>query len=161
MSVLLRYIRWSKTLTIVREPKLVSEITLLTASWPLPVTIDGRDVTPSRINHVNRVIFSYCGTLANDNTLNQYEFISSQLSAIRFVSPRASETAQSYTHWVHDSVTITANDRSRTWLSFIGAKDSVICHWAFLPYIELRASCTTQHMKITTPVHGSKKVWSE
>ena len=161
MSVWLRYIRWSKTWTIVRQQKLVSEITILTASSSLPITIDGRVVSPSRINHVNRVIFVYCDTLANGNTLNQYQFISSQLSTIRFLSPRASETAIPYTHWVHNSVTITAKDRFLTWLSFIRAKDSVICHWTVLPYIELRAFCTTQHIRITTLVHGSKNLWSE
>jgi hypothetical protein len=30
-----------------------------------------------------------------------------------------------------------------------------------LPYIELRIFCTTQHIRITTPVHGSKNLWSE
>ena len=41
----------------------------------IATTIDGQVVTPSKINHVNRVIFWYCDTLANGDTLNQYALI--------------------------------------------------------------------------------------
>jgi len=57
---------------------------------------------------------SYCDTIAIGNTLYGYKLIWSQLSTNRFVSPRASESALSYTHRVRNGLIITANNRTLT-----------------------------------------------
>jgi hypothetical protein len=72
--------------------------------------------------------------------LSHYEHIGSQLSTNRFVSPRASESALSYTHRVRNGLMIAANART---LRLIGAKYTVFCNWVVLPYIERRVSCAT------------------
>jgi hypothetical protein len=78
----------------------------------LPSTIDGRVLTPMSINYVIKVMSSYCDTTAIGDTWYEYKLIWSQLSTNWFVSPRASESALSYTHRVHNSLMIVANDRT-------------------------------------------------
>jgi len=112
MLVSLMYIRQSTPLTILRLPKPVSEFTYVTASSSLLSTIDGQVLTPMCINYIIKVMSSYCDTTAIGDTSYAYELIWSQLSTNRFVSPRASERALSYTHRVRNGLIIAANDRT-------------------------------------------------
>jgi len=111
MSVSLKYIRRSTPLTILGLSKPISEFTFVTASSSLPSIIDGRVLTPMSINYVMEVMSSYCDTIPIGDTSYKYELIRSQFSRNRFMSPRASESALSYTHRVHNSLLIAANDR--------------------------------------------------
>jgi len=112
MLVLLIYIRWSTPLTILRLPKPVLEFTYVTPSSSLPSTIDGWVLTPMSINYVIKVMSSYCDTIAIGDTSYRYELIWSQLSTNRLMSPRASESALSYTHRVRNRLMIAANNRT-------------------------------------------------
>jgi hypothetical protein len=112
MSVSLIYIRRSTPLTILRLPKLVSEFSFVTAFVIRASTIDGRVLTAMRINYVIEVMSSYCDTIAIGDISSHYELIARQLSTNRFVSPRASESALSYTHRVCNGLMIAANDRT-------------------------------------------------
>jgi len=58
---------------------------------------------------------SYCDTIAIHDTENGYELIWTQLSTNRFLSPRPSESAHSYTHRVCNGLTIAANVRTLIW----------------------------------------------
>jgi hypothetical protein len=112
MSVSLIYIRRSTPLTILRLPKPISEFSFVTASVILASTIDGQVLPPRSINYVIKVMSSYCDTIAIGNIAYCYKLIRSQLSTNRFVSPRASESALSYTHLVRNCLMIAANDRT-------------------------------------------------
>jgi len=112
MLVSLLYIRLSTHLTILRLWKLDLELSFITATLFLPSTIDFRVLTPRSINYIIKVMCSYCDTLAIANISYRYELISSQLLTPRFMSPRARECALSYTHRVHNGLTIVANNRS-------------------------------------------------
>jgi len=109
---ILIYIRRSTPLTILRLPKPVLEFSFTTAFVIFPSTIDGRVLTPRSANYVIKVISSYCDTIAIGDISYCYELIRSQLSTNRFVSPRASESALSYTHRVRNGLMIAANDRT-------------------------------------------------
>jgi len=106
------YIRWSTPLTILRLPKPALEFAYVTASGSFASTIDSRVLTPRSINYVIMVMCSYCDTIAIGDTSYGYELIWSQLSTNRVVSPRASESALSYSHQVRNGLTIAANDRT-------------------------------------------------
>ena len=110
MSVSLIYIRRSTPLTILRLPKPISEFTYVTAFSSFASTIDGWVLTPESTNYVIKVLWSCCDTIAIGDTSYRYELIRSQLSTNRFVSPRASESALSYTHRVCIGLMIAAND---------------------------------------------------
>jgi len=112
MSALLIYIRWSTPFTILRLPKPVSEFAYLTAFKSMPSTIDGQVLTPMSINYVIKVMSSYCDTIANGDTSYGYELIWSRWSTNKFVSPRAHESALSYTHRVRNGSLIAANNRT-------------------------------------------------
>ena len=112
MSVSLIYIRRSTSLTIVRLSKPVSEFTFVTALSSLPSAIDGRVLTPMRIDYVLKVMSSDCHTIAIGDSSYECKLIWSQLSTNRFVSPSASESALSYTHRVRNGLIIAANDRT-------------------------------------------------
>jgi len=73
---------------------------------------------------------SCCDTIAISNTLYGYELIWCQLSTNRFVSQRASESALSYTHQVHNGLRIAANDRTL---------NLTMLHWSQI-YSDLRLS---------------------
>ena len=62
------------------------------------------------IYYVIKVMCLHCNIIAIGDTLYEYELIWSQLSTNRFVSPRASESALSYTHQGHNGLIIVAND---------------------------------------------------
>ena len=110
MSVSLIYIRRSTPLTILRLPKPISECTYVPAFSSFASTIDSWVLTPESTNYVIKVLWSYCDTIAIGDTSYRYELIRSQLSTNRFVSPRASESALSYTHRVCIGLMIAAND---------------------------------------------------
>jgi len=112
MSASLIYIRRSTPLTILRLPKPVPEFTYVTALSSFPSTIDGRVLTAMSINYVIKITSSYCDTIAIGDTSYESELIWSQLSTNRFLSPRASESALSYTHRVCNGLMIAANDRT-------------------------------------------------
>jgi hypothetical protein len=104
--------RWSTPVTSLKLSKPISEFSFVTALWWLPYTINFWVPTRRSINYIVKVLCSDCDTFAICNTLYRYKFIWSQLSTNRFVSPRASESALSYTHWVHNNLTIMANNWS-------------------------------------------------
>jgi len=112
MSVSLIYIRQFAPLTIQWLPKPVSEFTYGTASLLFTSTIDSQVPISNRFNEVIMVMCSYCDAITSGDTLYKYKLIWSQLSTNRFVSPRASECTLSYIHWVHNGLTIVANDRT-------------------------------------------------
>ena len=112
MSVSLIYIRRSTPLTILRLPKPVSEFTYVSALSSFASTIDNQVLTPKSANYVIKVICSYCDLIAIGDTLYEYELIWTQLSLNKFVSPRASESALSYTHRICIGLMITANNRT-------------------------------------------------
>ena len=112
ISVSLISIRRSTPLTILRLRNPVLEFTYVTTSSSLPSTIESWVLTPRSINWVIKVMCMYCDTIAIGDTSYRYELVWSQLSTNRFVSPRASESALSYTHHVRNGLTIAANDRS-------------------------------------------------
>jgi len=112
MPVSLIYIRQSTLLTILTLAKPVLEFSFLIASSFLPSTSDCRVLTPRSINYIINVMCLYCDTFAICDTWYRYKLIWSRLSTNRFVSPRASERALSYTHQVRNSLTITVNTRS-------------------------------------------------
>jgi hypothetical protein len=64
------------------------------------------------INYVIKVMSSYCDTIAIGDISYRYELIGSQLSTNRFLSPRASESALSYTHRVRNGLMIAAIART-------------------------------------------------
>jgi len=162
MSVSLIYIRQSTLLTILRLPKLVSEFSFVTAFVILASTIDGRVLTAMSINYVIKVMSSYCDTIAIGDISYRYELIGSQLSTNRFVSPRASESALSYTHQVRNGLMIAANDR---------ILNLTMLYWSQI-YIILQLSCFAiywaeniprhwWHMNHKSHSHQTKKVWSK
>jgi len=112
MSVSLIYIRGSTPSTILRLPERVSEFTYVTALPFLHPNIDGRNLTPRSFDYVIKVMSSDCNTIAIGDASWSYKHIWSQLSTNRFVSPRASDSALSYTHRVHNGLMIAANDRT-------------------------------------------------
>jgi len=112
MSVWLIYMIRSTPLTILRLPKPVSEFTYGTAFSSFPSTIDGRVLTPLRINYVIKVMSSYYDNIAIGDTLYEYEVIWSHLLTNRFVSPRASVSALSYTHRVRIGFMIAPKHRT-------------------------------------------------
>jgi len=114
MLVSLINIRLSTPLTILRLPKFISEFTYVTASSSLPSTIDDWVVTPRSTNYVMKIMSSYCNEIAIGNSSYEYELIWYQLSTHRFLPPRASESALSYTHRVRNGLKIPANDRTLT-----------------------------------------------
>jgi len=105
------YIRQSTPLTIQRLPKPASEFSYVTASTSFTSTIDSHVLTHRSFIYVIKVICSSCDIIAIGNTSYGYELIWSQLSTNSFTSPRASESALSYTHRVRNSLTILANDK--------------------------------------------------
>jgi hypothetical protein len=106
------HIRRFPPLTILRLPKLISEFSFVTAFVILASTIDGRVLTAMSITHVIKVMCSYCDTIAIGDISSYYELIGSQLSTNGFMSPRASESALSYTHRVRNCLMIGAKDRT-------------------------------------------------
>ena len=122
MSGSLIYVRQSAHITILRLPNLVSEFTCVTALSSLPSTIDGRVLTPGNITYIIKVTSSYCDTIAIGDTLQSYKPIWSQLSTNRFVSPRASESAHSYTHRVCIGSSIAANYRTLNLTTLYGSQ---------------------------------------
>jgi len=162
MLVSLIYIRQSTPLTILRLPKPVSEFTYVTALSSLPSTIDGRVLTPRSINNVIKVMSLYCDTIAIGDISYRYEPIWSQLSTNRFVSPRASESALSYTHRVCNGLKVAANDRTLNLTTL---------YWSQI-YSILQLSCFAIYWMENIPRHlghinrkshspQTKKVWSK
>jgi len=162
MSVSLIYIRWSTPLTILTMSMSVSEFSFVTAFVILASTIDGRVLTPMSINYVIKVISSYCDTIAIGDISYRYELIWSQLSTNRFVSPKASESALSYTHRVRNGLMIAANDRTLNLTTL---------YWSQI-YSILQLSCFaiywmecilhhSGHMNPKSHSHQTKKVWSK
>jgi len=106
------FIRRSTPLIILRLPKPALEFTYVTASSSFATTINSWVLTSRSINYVMKVMCMYCDTIAIVDTSFGYELIWCQSSTIRFMSPRASENALSYTHRVRNGITIAANDRT-------------------------------------------------
>jgi len=144
MSVSLIYIRRFTPLTILRLPKPVSEFTYVTAFSSLPSTIDGRVLTPMRINYVIQLKRSYCDTITIGNTSCDYELVWSQLSTNRFMSPKAGESALSYTHRVRNCVMIAANDRT---------PNLTMLYWSQI-YSILQLSCFAIYWTESIPRHA-------
>ena len=95
---------------------------------------------------------SYSDSIAIGNTSYGYELIQSQLSTNRFVSPRAGESALSYTHWVHNGLMIPANDRSLNWTTL---------YWSQI-YSYLQLSCFAIYQMESIPrrsAHMSPRSW--
>jgi len=111
MLVSLIYITWFTSVTILRLPKPVLEFTYVTASSSFASTSDSRVLTPQSTNYVIMVMCSDCDTFAIGDTSYEYELIWNPLSTNRFASPRASESALSYTHRVRNGLIIVATDR--------------------------------------------------
>jgi len=105
-------IRQSTLLRILRLPKPALEFTYVTASSSFASTIDSWVLTPRGINYVIKVMCSDCDTIDIGDTSYGSDLIWSQISTTRFVSPRANESALSYTHWVRNGSTIAANNRT-------------------------------------------------
>ena len=148
MSVSLIYFRRSTPLTILRLPKPILEFTYVTASSSLPSTIDGRLLTPMSICYVLKVMSSYCDTIAIGDTSYGYDLIWSQLSKNWFLSPRASESALSYTHRVCIGWMIAANDRTLNLTMIYWSQIYTILQLSCFPYIERRVSRATQDIWI-------------
>ena len=144
MSVSLIYIRRSTLLTILTLPKLVSEFTFVTASSSLPSTVDGQVLTPLSINYVIKVMSSYCNTIVIGDTSYRYKLIWSQLSINRFVSPRARESALSYTHQVSNGLIIVVNDRTLNLTTL---------YWSQM-YSILQLSCFAIYWAESIPCHS-------
>ena len=144
MSVLLMYIRLSTPLIILGLPKPVSEFTYVTASSSFTSTIDGQVLTPKSTNYVIKVVCLYWDTIAIGNTSFRYELIWSQLSTNGFVSPRASESALSYTHRVHNGLMMAANYRT-LYLTTL--------YWSQI-YIILQLSCFAIYWMESIPHHS-------
>jgi len=125
------YIRQSTLLTILRLSKPAAELTYITASSSLSATIGSQVLSPRSINYVIKILRSYCDTIAIGDTKYRYEFIWTQLSTNRFMSPRASESALSDTHQVSNGLMIAANNRSLKW---------TILYWSLI-YCHLQLSC--------------------
>jgi len=92
--------------------KPILEFTYITASSPFASTNDSRVLTPKSTFYVIQVMCSYCDTIAISDILYEFELFWSQLSMDGFMSPRASESAPSYTHRVRDGLMIAANNRT-------------------------------------------------
>jgi len=116
----------------------------ITALSSLPSTIDNRVLTPRSINYVIKVICLYCDTIAIGDTSYEYELIQSQLSTNRFVSPRASESALTYTHRVHIGLMIVANDRTL---------NLTMLYWRQI-YSTLQLSCFAIYRTESIPCHS-------
>jgi len=144
MSISLIYIRRFTPLTILRLPMPVSEFTYITAFWSLPSTIDGGVLTPMRINYVIQVMRSYCNTITIGDTSCDYELVWSQLSTNGFVSPKAGESALSYTHRVRNSLMIAANDRT---------PNLTTLYWSQI-YSILQLSCFDMYWTESIPRHA-------
>jgi len=162
MSVSMIFIRRSRPSTMLRLPKSVSELTYVMALSSLPLNIDGQVLTPMSINYVIKVMISYCDTIAIGDTSYRYELIWRQLSTNRFVSPRASESALSYTHQVRNGLMIAANDRTL---------NLTILYWSQM-YCILQLSCFARYWTESNLCHSgdmnckshlsqTKKVWSK
>jgi len=162
MSVSLIYIRRSTPLTILRLPKPVLEFSFATAFVILPSTIDGRVLTPRSANYVIKVMSSYCNTIAIGDTSYEYELIWSQLSTNRFVSPRASESALSYTHRVRNGLMIAANDRTLNLTTLYWSEIySILQLSCFAIYWTESIRRHSGHMNRKSHSHQTKKVCSK
>jgi hypothetical protein len=162
MSVSLIYIRRSTPLTFVRLQKPVSEILFVTALVILASTMDGRVLTLMSANYVIKVVSSYCDTIAIGDISYYYEPIQSQLSTTRFVSPRASESALSYTHWVRNGLMITANDRTPNLSMFYWSQIySILQLGCFALYWTESIPRHSGHMNRKSHLPQTKKLWSK
>jgi len=89
---------------------------------------------------------SYCDLIAMGDTSYEYERVWSQWSTNTFVSPRASESALSYTHQVHNALMIAANDRI---LILTTLYSSTI-------YSDLKLSCFAIYRTESIPRHSGQ-----
>jgi len=161
MLVSLIYIRRSTPLTILRLPKPVSEFSCVLPLSSLVSTIDGRVPTAKSTNYVIKVMSSYCDTIAIGDTPYACELIWSQLSINRFVSPRASESALSYTHRVRNSLIIAANDRTLNLTTLYWRQIySILQLSCFAIYWTESIPRHSGHMNRKSHSHQTKKVWS-
>jgi len=138
------YIRRVALLTIPRLPQPVLERSYVTTSSSLPSHSDSGVPTPGSAYSVIKVMCLYHDPIAIGDTSYAYVLIWRQLSTNRFVSPRASETALSYTHWIHNGLTIMANNRSLNLTTL---------HWR-QRYSNLQLSCFTIYWTENIPCHS-------
>jgi len=101
------------------------------------------------INYVIKAMWSYCDTIAIGDTSYRHELIRSPLSTNRFVSPRSSESALSYTHRKHNGVTIASNDRTLNLTTL---------HWRHI-YINLQLSSFAIYQMESIPRHSGPMSW--
>jgi len=149
------YIRRSTLLSILRLPKPALEFTYVTASSSFASTIDSWVLTPRSINYMIKVMCSYCDTIAIGDSSYGYKSIWNQLSTNRFVSPRASESALSYTHRVHNGLTTTVNHRT---LNLTTLHLSLICSdLQLISYAIYQTECILHHSENMNPKTYSPK----
>jgi hypothetical protein len=162
MSVSLIYIRCSTPLTILRLPKPVFGVYIRNCTIILYLYCWWSSSNSKSTNYVIKVICWNCDTMAIGDSLYKYELIWSQLWTNRFVSPRASESTLSYTHWVRNSLMIAANDRTL---------NLTMLYWSQM-YSILQQSCFAIYWMESIPCHlgymnrksyspQTKKVWSK
>jgi len=162
MSLLMIHIWRFTPWSILRLQKPVSEFTYIAASSSLSSTIGCRVLTPRRINYIIQQMFLNCDTIAIGYTSYRHKVIWSQIWMNRFMSPRASESALSYTHRLWNCLTVPAYNRSL---------NMTILYWTKI-YRYLRLSCCTIYWMESIPCRlgymnlkscspQTDKVWSK